>query len=199
MNKVRKFQFAEHNRTLNEIKTYYDKVSDALSCTYSTETNNNYYEMFLGMTNDEVAAERMMLTKELSMEGSFELLAYLENRFRTDCYIRCKKRYKDELSKKFQKAYQNAHKIQYKIGLLDVIIDGWKEVLVKDHPHDSNIVNLVNGIKDMFQFRNWMAHGRYWSFPYNIGRHDFDTIWIMVNNVESFFEDKLLTYNNVGG
>ena len=124
---VHKFQFASHNRSLKDIKTYYDRVLDSLEYQYSREHNADYDVIFANKSEAEVAAELDRLKEELSMEGAFELLAYLEKVFRTDCHIRCTRLYKDDLSKSFKDVYKSVVKIQYKIGFIDVIVAGWKK------------------------------------------------------------------------
>ena len=181
---LRKFQFASHNRTLDEIKYYYDKMLSALEYKYSRCRNPLYAEMFAEMSEGAVERELGALKEELSLEGSFEVLSFLEKEFRTDCYLRCKGRYRDNLSRSFKKAYDEAGKVQYRIPLLDVIVDGWKSQLLADNPHDADRLALFSGISDMFNFRNWIAHGRYWEFPYSRGKHHFDSIWLMANHVE---------------
>jgi hypothetical protein len=47
-------------------------------------------------------------------------------------------------------------------------------------------------ITDIFNFRNWMAYGWYWEFPYSRVKHNFDYIWLMVNNVEEKLGPELL-------
>lgn len=195
---VHKFQFASHNRSLEEIKSYYDKVLDSLERQYSRDTNVEYDIIFANRSEEDVAAELDKLKEELSMEGAFELLAYLEKDFRTDCHIRCTRKYKDELSKAFKKVYKSVGKIQYKIGFLDVIVAGWKEVFLEPDPHNQDVLDMFSQINDFFKFRNWMAHGRYWEYPYNRGKHNFDAIWIMVNEVENVFKDKFYVYERVG-
>ena len=195
---IHKFQFSSHNRSLEEIKTYYDNVLESLERQYSKDTNTDYDVYFVNKSEAEVATELDSLKEELSMEGAFELLAYLEKDFRTDCYIRCTKRYKDELSKAFKTVYKSVGKIQYKIGFIDVIIAGWKKEFLESDPHNQDVLDMFSQINDMFNFRNWMAHGRYWEYPYSRGKHNFDVVWIMVNEVENVFGDKLLTYEHVG-
>lgn len=195
---VHKFQFASHNRTLEEIKSYYDKVLDSLDRQYSRDTNTDFDVVFANKSEEEVAVELDGLKEELSMEGAFELLAYLEKDFRTDCYIRCTRKYKDELSKAFKIVYKSVGKMQYKIGLVDVIVAGWKKVFLEPDPHNQDVLDMFSQINDLFNFRNWMAHGRYWEYPYNRGKHNFDVVWIMVNEVENTFSDRFYTYDRVG-
>lgn len=195
---VHKFQFASHNRTLEEIKFYYDKVLGSLERQYSRDTNTDYDVIFANKSEEEVVAELDGLKEELSMEGAFELLAYLEKVFRTDCHIRCTRKYKDKLSKEFKTVYKSVGKIQYKIGFIDVIIAYWKKEFLEPDPHNQNVLDMFSQINDLFNFRNWMAHGRYWEYPYNRGKHKFDVVWIMVNEIENAFSGKFYAYERIG-
>lgn len=195
---VHRFQFASHNRTLDEIKFYYDRVLESLDRQYSRDSNTDYDVMFAGMSEAEVTAEFDGLKEELSMEGAFELLAYLEKEFRTDCHIRCTKKYRDELSKAFKREYKAVGNIQYKIAFIDVIVAEWKKVFLKPDPHNKDVLDMFSQINDMFTFRNWMAHGRYWDYPYSKGKHNFDVVWIIVNEVENAFCGSLYAYDAVG-
>ena len=193
-----KFQFSEHNRTLAEIKSYYDTVLSSLDYRYSKYQNIEYDIIFAGKTEEDVETELENLKEELSIEGAFELLAFLEKEFRTDCNIRCTKRYRDDLSKAFKDAYKSVGKIQYKIGFQDVIIQEWKKKFLSENPHNQNILDLFSEINDKFGFRNWIAHGRYWAFPYQRGKHNFDAVWLMVNAVETLIGTRFYRYEPVG-
>mgnify|MGYP007069974551 CR=1 FL=1 len=195
---VRKFQFASHNRTLNEIKSYYDKMLSSLEYKYSRNHNPLYAEMFADMSEAAVERELGELKEELSLEGSFELLSFLEKEFRTDCYLRCKGRFRDELSRGFKRAFDEVGHVQYRIPLLDVIVEGWKQQLLSDTPHDAETLAFFSGISDIFNFRNWMAHGRYWEFSYSRGKHHFDSIWLMVNHVEDVLGDSFKRNEPIG-
>lgn len=195
---VHKFQFTDHNRTLEEIKSYYDKVLSSLEYRYSKNRNIEYNIIFAGKTEKDVETEFENLKEELSIEGAFELLAFLEKEFRTDCYIRCTKRYRDDLSKAFKHEYKKVGKVQYKISFLDVIIEGWKNKMLSNDPHNQVVLNLFSEINDKFGFRNWIAHGRYWGFPYHKGKHNFDAVWLMVNAVETVIGTQFYRYEPVG-
>ena len=197
-NVVHKFQFADHNRTLKEIKSYYDKLLSSLEYQYSKNRNVEYDIVFSGMTEEDVETELENLKEELSIEGAFELLAFLEKEFRTDCYIRCTKRYRDDLSKAFKDVYKSVKKVQFKIGFLDVIVEEWKKKFLSEDPHNQNILDLFSEINDKFGFRNWIAHGRYWAFPYQRGKHNFDAVWLMVNAVETVIGAQFYRYEPIG-
>ena len=63
---------------------------------------------------------------------------------------------------------------------------------------DELMRELKEKTEKVFNFRNWMAHGRYWDYPHNRGKHNFDAIWIMVNVVENAFRDRFYVYERVG-
>jgi len=43
-----------------------------------------------------------------------------------------------------------------------------------------------------------IAHGRYWAFPYQRGKHNFDAVWIMVNAVETVIGTQFYRYEPIG-
>ena len=41
--------------------------------------------------------------------------------------------------------------------------------------------NLIKQVNDAFQYRNWLAHGRYWELNLSLSRYDYYTVYDLLN------------------
>lgn len=176
--------------TLPNIDEFYTNVCEAIKAKYSNTINVNYYVDFMGRSKDSVDAERDKAFAELEKEATLCLLSYMESVFRTDFIIRCDLKKKDKLSLLFRKSYDRT-KRKYQYGFRDVVIDGWKEV----YPAHKN---AFDRIVEMMNYRNWLAHGRYWVFKDNPGKYTYSAVHDVIEAFESSFQMVILRYTKVG-
>lgn len=188
MRKVQ-FNFNEHNQSLESLENYYDEVKAAIDLKYS-KANPYYTSDFQMMTDTEVETERDENYMELSCEASMAILALVESLFRTDFIIRCELKKSDKLSKRYRHTYNPAKRI-YTYSYNDVVLDGWAEY----RPEEKN---LINELKEANNYRNWLAHGRYWQFKDNPAKYKIEKIRDLAHRIQSTFGSELMIVPKIG-
>jgi hypothetical protein len=108
---------------------------------------------FWDHSQDEIAITLESRLLESDARSALAVLTSLEAYFRIDFDWRCRQRLKDELSVHFREI----EKKQSRPGVsLDEILEGWKR-------HSSVSTGLIGQLQGAFNFRHYLAHGRYWS------------------------------------
>lgn len=199
-----KYHFADCHLELEAVDAYYRKSLASIECRYSKDTNTHYDVDFLNMTSEEVIKEAKFLKEELEKDVIFKWLACIEALLRIDYIIRLDKKDKKPLSCYFrnrlkqnelqQKKKKKTLKYKteqensqwqsnkkYHVDLCNEIIKGWREF----YPKERNYLNLLC---DAFQYRNWLAHGRYRRFD-DESKYSF---WMLSSLVSVFKEDILI-------
>lgn len=184
------FNFSECPLVAEEISDYYRQVVSSIECKYSPESNQNYTVDFFSCSEDTVNSEKRQLLKEISVQASLCLLSFIESRFRIDFIIRCQGRKKDFLSKAFRGIYNPAKRL-YKYSLVDDIIENWKNFIPEQKETFDRLI-------DAFNYRNWIAHGRYWHFKDNPDKFTFDSVWLLNERLDAVLGDKIMTIPHVG-
>lgn len=183
------FNFNEHNQSLESLENYYDEVKSAIDLKYS-KVNPRYTSDFQMMTESEVESERDENYQELSREATMAILAFVESLFRTDFIIRCELKKCDKLSKQYRSTY-NPSKRVYTYSYSDVVLDGWVE-------YRPEAKNLINELKEANNYRNWLAHGRYWQFKDNPNKYKIEKIRDLAHRIQNAFGAELMYVPNVG-
>jgi len=183
------FNFNEHNQSLKSLEIYYDDVKAAIDLKYS-KANPYYTSDFQMMTDTEVETERDENYKELSREASMAILAFVESLFRTDFIIRCELKKSDKLSKRYRHTYNPAKRI-YTYSYSDVVLDGWADY----HPEEKD---LINELKEANNYRNWLAHGRYWQFKDNPAKYKIEKIRDLAHRIQAAFGSELKFVPKIG-
>lgn len=181
--------FWENKPTAEEIEEYYWQTLAFIEKRFSKTENQNYHNEFAAFTEPDVLEMYKQQKIELSIEASLILLAYIESMFRTDLVKRLENRkLRDNLSKYYKSQYNPAKRV-YQIGL-DVIFEGWKS-------HYGNISNqmrdIINTLPQYFDYRNWVAHGRYWRFRESNyeKKHCYQSIKMLLDRINVEFNGKL--------
>lgn len=92
-----------------------------------------------------------------------------------DYLHRCQRKKKDDLSRAFQEIYkQKGAKAQ----LDEDIFETWKQVT-------SGTSRIIGDLRGAFRFRNWLAHGRYWTPKFS--RYEFSDIYILAQTTFASF------------
>ncbi len=183
------FNFNEHNQSLESLENYYDEVKAAIDLKYS-KANPYYNSDFQMMTDPEVENEREENYMELSREASMSILAFVESLFRTDFIIRCELKKSDKLSKRYRHTYNPAKRI-YTYSYNDVVLDGWAQL----YPEEKD---LINELKEANNYRNWLAHGRYWQFKDNPAKYKIEKIRNLAHRIQSTFASELMFVPKIG-
>jgi len=90
--------------------------------------------------------------EETDRRSVFFVLARLEAAFRVDYESRCRKKLKDDLSRALRLVWKSRAE---NVHLDDDIFEAWRE-------HSSASRQLIGELRGAFNFRHWLAHGRYW-------------------------------------
>jgi hypothetical protein len=83
---------------------------------------------------------------------------------------------KDDLSRAFRLIWRSRKK---RVSLDEDILEAWKK-------HSSASKQLIGELRGAFNFRHWLAHGRYW-VPKFGRRYDFIFVYSLADDVLSAF------------
>lgn len=193
--------FNPEKPTPEDIQAVYERSCKGIEAWFDPAFNPNLANSLPGFTEQEREEIKRDLLDELSMRSSFFLLAYIETLFRTDFVLRLetnnKKKSQDVLTRSYKLEY-NPTKRLFSYSLVDVIFANWKH-FVLNKPNCKEMTDILNTLPQYFDFRNWIAHGRYWVFKEssNIHKYDYTHIRILLAHIEKYFGG-LLKEKNFG-
>lgn len=156
------------------IADYRARAISALRLYYSID-NPKFTYIFTNKAIVEIQKELNEVRNELDLQFSLGLLSAIEALFRIDFAIRCEKRYKDDLSRRFRKLYEH---YGLRAHLEDDILAAWEE-------HTTGMTGLLNELRQAFRFRHWIAHGRYWLLKVKVERFDFSYLYILASTLST--------------
>jgi hypothetical protein len=163
------------NLTLEELAAYHEDIVASLRLYFSSAAPT-FTTRFTGLSLDEVDVELTRRLDESELRSAFALLTSLEASFRIDFDSRCRQRLKDDLSIFFREVEKTRGD---RVRLDEDILEGWKR-------YTSAETILINQLRGAFNFRHWLAHGRYWT-P-KLGReYDFGFVYTMTSAIVSGF------------
>lgn len=176
--------------TPEKIEKFYSQYCRGIEALFDKANNPNFEIYFIGLTDDELEETKKELLEELSLRSSFYLLAYIESLFRTDLALRLetrKKKAQDVLTKAYKEELNPAQKI-YTYSLVDGIFKNWKQY-VKNKPNSKEMRDILNNLPQYFDFRNWMAHGRYWKPKESdyARKYDYAHTKILMSHIDQYF------------
>lgn len=180
---TRKVSFSNDNRDIDDImflfntqeKGIYSYKSDIIN---SLDTKDNFESQFVGYTRADIDDHFKDANQELENTTCLSLLSAVEARLRVDYLKRVYDKEKDKLSRRFRNTYKSKGN---KASLEEDILRNW----TKYHPQ---IKNEVGNYKGALKYRNWLAHGRYWTLK--IGReYDINTIYDICNDIIKSFDE----------
>ena len=186
------FNFSEKIYSFEEIDNYYNETRRSIETRFSKGRNINYYYEFLLWSETQINQLQEQLLSELSMTASFQTLACIESMFRTDFIVRCQLKKRDYLSKEFRVIYKSTRMV-YSYRLKEDILEKWKN-------YKPIYGELIDRIREAFDFRNWYAHGRYWDFEgrTNLRKFNFPSIQSMRDAFLEIIKPQLLLVDGFG-
>ena len=135
---------------------------------------------FLGDTAKDVEKRLNDHLQEAEYDASLTLLAAIEAAFRLDYDYRQTKRLKDPRSKEIRRISQ-LHKTERSHFRHDIAINKLFEVLAMD---DSISTRVIKFMTICFDYRNWLAHGRYWRLSLGRDKPAFAEIYQIAQTIE---------------
>ncbi len=173
-----------------DIQKFYDESQAGIESKFDITQNPNYKADFAFLPPEEIEKQKKQLLDELSLRSSFFLLAYIESLFRTDFVLRLesnKKGYTDVLTKAYKNIYTPGHK-PYTYSLTDVIFKEWRGYVV-NKPNSKEMQDILRNLPQYFDFRNWMAHGRYWKYKESNYFNKYNYLQIQILNalIQKYF------------
>jgi len=109
---------------------------------------------FSGMSTQEVDAWFEGMLEEADAQASLFLIAAAEAALRVDSLRRVYEKKQDEISKAFRKVYKKKRDHR-KVRLDEDILETWVQKVPQSKMH-------VGNLRGAFNYRHWLAHGRYW-------------------------------------
>jgi len=165
--------FSGQHLNLANIAAHYNDVEAALRHYFADPLAQG--NRFAGYTLDQVSEELELRLEEEDRSCALSILATLEAAFRIDYLQRVYKRKKDVLSKEFRALYKaKGTRIS-----LDEIFYVWTK-------HSNAPKRLIGDLRGAFNYRHWLAHGRYWN-PKLGQRYDYDSIYRLADNIFKSF------------
>lgn len=176
------FQLSGNAITLNDVGDYYDKSRQAIEQYYDPSVVN---PLLVGLSPKAIKAMRDKLLRELSIECGMMLMSAVEAALRTDFVLRCRKSRKEQIDRDFKLVLERVKEL-YQIRIKEDLIDRW----AKEYPTDKHSFSLL---KNRFDYRNWVAHGRYWNKYQNAGANStaFTSLLMEVTSAMAVIDARL--------
>ena len=153
MAKRKKTAFSNAHSSLEDIEEYYVDSEDSLNSFYNiNSTSGRIPAKFITYNQQELNEELKTRKETLDRMCSLEILAAIEAKIKIDYTIRGQNKLRDDFSKKLREIYD---KKENRASFVDDILSTWKAELPK---HKTRLDNLGKAL----DYRNWLAHGRYW-------------------------------------
>lgn len=168
--------FTNAHSTIEEIERYYIDSEDSLNSYYDVDfESDEILAKFIGYSKDEAFNELKERKETLDRMCSLELLAAIEARIKIDYIIRGQDKLRDDFSKKVRVVYDSK---ENRASLKDDIIAVWRTELPE---HKKRLDNLAQAL----DYRNWLAHGRYWhpKRAPHIYKYDYLSIYSLAEDI----------------
>lgn len=161
---------------LDELAEYHRDIEASLRL-YFSPSAPAFAERFAGRSSQEVKEKLTLRLDESDVRSTFAALTSLEAHFRIDFDYRCWRRKKDRLSVYFREVEKNR---KGKVRLDEDILEGWRT------HYTTQPADLISELRGAFKFRNWLAHGRYWT-PKLGRKYDFAYVQLIGESIVSRF------------
>lgn len=167
---AKKISFLNANLELGEISENFKDTELALRRYYNLSNEEfHLYPKFFAYSQQEINAELNKRIDELNKSTTLTVLASIEASFQIDYWKRCYDKKKDSLSKDFRLIYKNYRQTGQKASFKNDILENWKK-------HFPPFKPLISELIGAFNYRHWLAHGRYWQ--HKLGRkYDYDYVY----------------------
>jgi hypothetical protein len=144
--------------TIEEAVQWYEQVRSAISVDRDLQvriaqglSTGVSYDHLLNLPVAEVISHYEALLAEHEKVCCLNLLATAEAILRADYLYRAKQKWPDAASVAFRSLYKSKSK---RAQLVEDLLEVWKDATGKP--------TLIGELVGAFNYRNWLAHGRYW-------------------------------------
>lgn len=153
MARRKKTAFSNAHSEIGDVEEYYTDSETSLNTFYRIDLSSSVIPAkFVGYTKAQIDEELKARKETLDRMCSLEVLAAIEAKLRIDYIIRGQNKLKDGLSKKLREIYDTK---ENRASLVDDILLTWKAQFPE---HKERLDDLGKAL----DYRNWLAHGRYW-------------------------------------
>lgn len=167
-----KVTFSDQHSTIDDIEAYYVDSEISLDLYFDASSQE---DRFFGYSLLELQDELKNRKNSLDRMCSLEVLGSLEAHMRIDYLTRCQEKLKDKLSRQMRVIHGAKGN---RASLVDDIMFLWK----KEYPeHKASLDEFQKAL----DYRNWLAHGRYWTSRKtpHIYRYDYLSICTLANKI----------------
>lgn len=167
--------FSDEHLALEEISRQHTNVENSVTLYFSND-NPRFAEIFSHYSPGELLEERNGCLVEHGLSASMTVLAAVEAAFRIDFELRCRNTSSDPISNGLR--MMRRERVQHSISFTQEILHTWERVF----PRGSD---AISAMREAFQFRNWLAHGRYWE-P-DTDKIDYGDVYALAESVFELF------------
>jgi hypothetical protein len=160
---------------IEDVYKHYTDLSESLRL-YFSASNPDCTIRFAGEPEAAVEDAFRDRLSEVEMSYTLSLLASLEASFMVDYILRCKLKRKDAVSRALRLVYKRKRE---RASLQDDILNAWKN-------NTTGSTRVIGDMIGAFNFRHWLAHGRYW-VPKLGRRYDFFSVYGLAAEVLNSF------------
>lgn len=144
--------FSNEHLALEEISKHHSYVENSVTL-YFSGGNPRFSEIFSLYSPAELLEERNGCLLEQGLNASMTVLAAVEAAFRIDLELRCRNTSPDSMSNRLRNMRRG--RLLRSISFTGDILHEWEQ----GYPTGAG---AISAMREAFQFRNWLAHGRYW-------------------------------------
>lgn len=167
--------FSNEHLPLEKIGKQYSSVKASIQL-YFSHNNPQFSQIFQFYSRQELLGEHIACILEHELGTSMTILAAMEAAFRIDFELRCQSMYVDAISIQLRQIQRG--RTQHSISFVGGILNGWNQAFPAGR-------EIISAMRDAYQFRNWLAHGRYW-IP-DVNKFDYGDLYALAENVFTVF------------
>jgi hypothetical protein len=157
--------FSRKNVDITKYALHHIDLEQALRLYFST-SSPQYLARFTGQAPAAVGEEMQRRLDELDFSSALTVLGATEAVFRIDYLQRCYLKLRDNLSREFRAIHNQRGS---RASLDEDIFQAWET-------HSPADVSVISALRGAFNFRHWLAHGRYWE-PKLGRKYDYITVY----------------------
>lgn len=168
--------FSDQALDLGQIAKHHADCETALREYFST-ASPSFIDRYAGRTLLALKTDLAFNVEELDYNSAFDVMAAIEAALRTDYLTRVYERKKGRLSRAFR-AINKAKGA--KASLEKDILAAWRQYAALPN-------GVYSALLKAFEYRHWLAHGRYWTPTFH-RQYDFFTVFGIAQELFEFMD-----------